>query len=313
MITIIGILIALLLPAVQAAREAARQMQCANHLKQIGIGMHNYHDTQKTFSSGNLRFSNLTSLHSAGGVPCGMFGWPALLLPYTEGQAIAAEIDWSHYAYTYAVGDPFTPHTVTSNPCGDTENKAVAGMCPSFLRCPSAPHEEEVFGSMKDYAVNGGAGFPSRATYTTQAGVFGVFYLNSGINIAQITDGTTHTIMALELSSNSLPEKQANRQTKYENPFLFVNHSDQGYAICSNTTGGHYPPNYLSPDWMRTAHSFHVGGLQAVMCDGSVLFIADYVDMNVWEASFTRANAKAPAALGTAWNVGGGSQTVDAE
>ncbi|MDR2439323.1 MAG: DUF1559 domain-containing protein [Planctomycetaceae bacterium] len=314
-IAIIGVLIALLLPAVQAAREAARRMSCTSNLKQIGIGMHNYHDTNKRFASGNLHFDHLSNNHNAGGVPCGMFGWPALLLPFTEGQSITAQIDWNHYAYTYAVGDVYTPHTATSDSCGDTENQAVASMCPAFLRCPSAPHEEEVFGSMKDYAVNGGAEFPARANgYSTsnRAVAFAVFYRNSGISTAEITDGTSHTIMALELSSNSLANKREDRKTKYENPFLFVNHADQGYAIFTHTGSMNIPPNCLTygNGWLRTPHSFHPGGLQVVMCDGSAFFVSDFVDRIIWDASFTRANAKV--SPGNSWNAGGGSQTVDA-
>jgi len=278
--------------------------------------MHNYHDALKTFPSGSLFFDQISTLnnkHNAGGVPCGMFGWSALLLPYTEGQSITSQIDWSHYAYTPSVGVSYTPHTADSDPCGDTENQVVASMCPPFLRCPSAPHEEEVFGSMKDYAVNGGAEFPSRASgysVSNRAVAFAVFYRNSGVNVAEITDGTSHTIMALELSSHSLANKREDCKTKYENPFLFVNHGDQGYAIFTQTGVMNIPPNCLTyGSATRSPHSFHPGGLQVVMCDGGAFFVLDFVEQTVWSASFTRANAKV--SPGNAWNGGGGSQTID--
>jgi prepilin-type N-terminal cleavage/methylation domain-containing protein len=313
-IAIIGVLIALLLPAVQAAREAARRMQCTNNLKQIGIGMHNYHDTIKTFPSGNLHFSaTLNDLHNAGGVPCGMFGWAAMLLPYTEGQTIAAKIDYSHYAYCPNIGENYTPHS-TPDACGDTENKEVASMCPSFLRCPTAPHDEEVAGSMKDYAVNGGAEFPARVSGIgtgNRSNVLGVFFRNSGISVAEITDGTSHTILATELSSNSLTKKRDDRKTKYENPFLFVNHGDQGYAIFTHTGSMNIPPNCLTygNGWCRAPHSFHPGGLQVVMCDGGAFFVSDTVAPDVWYASFSRANAKV--SPGGGWQAGGGTNTID--
>src|SRR4026209_106951 len=83
-IAIIGILVALLLPAVQAAREAARRMQCGNNLKQIGQGLHNYHDTFKTFPDGWLYINNppLTNIPAQPNTET--WAWSALILPYVE-------------------------------------------------------------------------------------------------------------------------------------------------------------------------------------------------------------------------------------
>ena len=80
-IAIIGILIALLLPAVQAAREAARRTQCTNNLKQFGLGMHNYHDTYKTFPYGHDNTGRRVT-------------WFPLILPFIEQQALHDEFDW---------------------------------------------------------------------------------------------------------------------------------------------------------------------------------------------------------------------------
>ena len=86
-ITIIGILIALLLPAVQAAREAARRMQCGNNLHQIGVALHNYHAGNNTFPPGYL--TSTTSGNWAG------FGWQAAILPFMEGQNISDQIKFN--------------------------------------------------------------------------------------------------------------------------------------------------------------------------------------------------------------------------
>ena len=82
-IAIIGILIALLLPAVQAAREAARRSQCTNNMKQFGIAFHNYHDTYQAFSPGNIQQSHWT-VEKHGGVADGCIGWAAFILPFME-------------------------------------------------------------------------------------------------------------------------------------------------------------------------------------------------------------------------------------
>ncbi|MBQ7815363.1 MAG: DUF1559 domain-containing protein, partial [Thermoguttaceae bacterium] len=107
-IAIIGILIGLLLPAVQAAREAARRMQCTNNMKQIGLAMHNYHDTHNCFPPGNTFFNgaNGTDLRGsgmgceAGGVYHGMMGWAAFVLPFMEQNALYEQIDFTKRAYT---------------------------------------------------------------------------------------------------------------------------------------------------------------------------------------------------------------------
>ena len=88
-ITIIGILIALLLPAVQAAREAARRMQCRNNLKQIGLGLHNYHSTHKCFPYGGS-YDSLNGLPGSTGP--GVFNWRSFILPFSEQKAVYQQI-----------------------------------------------------------------------------------------------------------------------------------------------------------------------------------------------------------------------------
>lgn len=91
-IAIIGILVGLLLPAVQAAREAARRMQCSNNLKQIGLGLHNYHSTYKMFP-----FSSTSASPGPGGSECqnGFFSWLAMILPQIEQAPLYNQIDFT--------------------------------------------------------------------------------------------------------------------------------------------------------------------------------------------------------------------------
>jgi prepilin-type N-terminal cleavage/methylation domain-containing protein len=186
-IAIIGILVALLLPAVQAAREAARRMQCGNNLKQLAIALHNYHDTYKTFPpdaiwSGNLRGTtpSATTVRN--------YTWIALVLPFIEQTALHNKIDFRLPAISQ-----FTNLQVDGEP-------ALGLMLPA-LQCPS-DYKWDVpprgFGT-SSYSGNGGW-----AHHRYKRGdVFraGVFPLYDPVRLGDITDGTTNTAMLSETTT----------------------------------------------------------------------------------------------------------------
>ena len=297
-IAIIGILIALLLPAVQAAREAARRMTCTNHLKQMGLAMHNYYDGHKVLPPGNIHLDWMNGLHDAGGVPCGMWGWPLFLLPFVEQQALYDQFNRDHRAYAFGAGCIWF-HASETVPCGDEENMGIADKTPSFLRCPSAGRGESRANSTKDYALPSvdlperyaapGAGIQGLAPHD-RGPEYAAFYRNSGMTLGAIVDGTSNTFAVLELSSMTLPRQP--QQAANSNPFLFVNHASQGYAMWTVCGVGYMPPNDPNPFWhIRGARSFHVGGLNAAMFDGGVIFVSDTVAFGVWNGAFTIASA----------------------
>jgi prepilin-type N-terminal cleavage/methylation domain-containing protein len=119
-ITIIGILIALLLPAVQAAREAARRSQCTNNLKQLGLGLHSYHDRLGSFPMGAFRLYGSSSSCSSYHI---RIGWIPRLLGYIDQQALADQMDWKTWDWW----------GVSNNP-----NIRIAAMDLPVVRCPSA-------------------------------------------------------------------------------------------------------------------------------------------------------------------------------
>ncbi|MFW6114306.1 MAG: DUF1559 domain-containing protein, partial [bacterium] len=124
-IAIIGILVALLLPAVQAAREAARRMQCANNLKQMGIALHNYHDTHKTFPLGSF---NLREAWPANGS-----NWRALILPFIEQQTVHDQLSFSA-----------SSHFMAGGAAGEDAllgNEVLRGLVVDVYACPSGGYQ----------------------------------------------------------------------------------------------------------------------------------------------------------------------------
>ena len=316
-IAIIGILIGLLLPAVQAAREAARRMQCTNNLKNIGLAMHNYHDAHNSFPPGNTFFENLRGSGKsceAGGVYHGMMGWPAFILPFIEGSALYESVDFTKRAYTNYCKHSNTYGHDSDFTCGDEANKEVGSNAPAVFRCPSCSSSAPL-GSQKDYAVNGGAELPERTVTTSVSGLTtsredargpltGLFWCNSGLNMASITDGTSHTFMVLELSSKTLPN--ALKQSDSSNPFICVGHWSDGYAVHTHYGVIDIPVNCLTyHEDTRTPRSFHAGGMNAAMADGSVHFVTETCNFDLYKATFTRESASMPAGKGGLQTGGG--------
>jgi prepilin-type N-terminal cleavage/methylation domain-containing protein/prepilin-type processing-associated H-X9-DG protein len=180
-IAIVGLLVALLLPAVQAAREAARAAQCRNHLKQIGVALQNYHSAHGRFPPGRLR-----SMIDGQG-RC--FSAYAHLLPYLEADTLYALVDFG------------------ANPDDPVANgTALGGTIPFFL-CPSDSHRilqsNTVSGiiinsAVHNYPLNTGTTYPVSPRNPGAVPVTGVFFENSRVRLADVTDGSSHTVCISE-------------------------------------------------------------------------------------------------------------------
>jgi prepilin-type N-terminal cleavage/methylation domain-containing protein len=286
-IAIIGILIALLLPAVQAAREAARRMQCTNHIKQIGLAFHNYHDVHKEFSPGCIDQSHWTA-ERHGGARDGMIGWPAFILPFLEQQALHDQINFNVEAWCSDCGQgSWHAGEDGSSPRGNILNEPTGDECPFTLKCPSTPLMAEASEFHKDYGVTAGtARLPERRSPGHNNVKQSLFHRNSGKGISEIIDGTSNNFLVLEMAQMyKLPNGQWYDHAG--NPFYWVNHATQGFV------SSRYAINSLLGRAQRQARSHHPGGINCGLADGSCRFLSDNINYDLYRATHTTAGGEA--------------------
>jgi prepilin-type N-terminal cleavage/methylation domain-containing protein/prepilin-type processing-associated H-X9-DG protein len=299
-IAIIGILMALLLPAVQAAREAARRAGCTNNLKQIGIALQNFHGAKGSFPAGYIsRPGGAMGPANADTGDAGP-GWTCLFqaLPFLEETSSAQAFD----------------NTV---PCSDPKNATAALVNIAVFRCPSVSDDSPTY-TVKD--VNGAAlAVFSRSHYVACAGkpdvwedpdgtlipklANGVFFRNSKIRIKDITDGTSRTMLFSEQTpahSDSTWVGVAPGAQTCPTPFYALAGCDAAAPQAEFHSGPGLsevppvikPPNDTFPGYVDETHSEHPGGCNILMGDGSVRWAADTIDPNVWAAMATRAGGE---------------------
>jgi prepilin-type N-terminal cleavage/methylation domain-containing protein/prepilin-type processing-associated H-X9-DG protein len=296
-IAIIAVLIALLLPAVQAAREAARRMQCVNNLKQLGIAMHNYHDTMGSLPIGRQ------GIHRPTGSP-GYLGdtsgsnhrrtWAFSILPYIEQGVIANAVNFS-IAYSDA---------------SHGNDTALTTEIGGFL-CPSDPNSGVVNAAsfkfhLANYMVNWGnthydqAGIATENPYSGPAPGGAVsflgapFALDMAFGVATITDGTSNTLMASEViacapNGSSADHRGAVYNDDY-NCAMFMAYTPPNSKIADQVPSFcvypfmQNPPCLDKPPAFNAARSLHSGGVNALMCDGRVQFFKNSISIPTWRA-----------------------------
>jgi prepilin-type N-terminal cleavage/methylation domain-containing protein/prepilin-type processing-associated H-X9-DG protein len=310
-IAIIGILIALLLPAVQAARESARRSQCVNNLKQLGVAMHNYESSRKVIPAGSL---------GTIGVTPGYFSAHALMLPYLEEANVQAQFDIDEGV------DPWS-----------TKNYIAANAQPAVLLCPSDQNNRNSLGSdmgWTNYHANAGSWVKLARGWD---GVFGADHDTQGykalrpLRLSQITDGLSHTAAFAEVINgfgalNDAKDPLAdcfsggapattidaardallarNWQTASLVSWSPGHWRYRGYPWHEGTMWRNWynhllPPNspcWNAGDWwnlVSPATSRHQGTVNVVRCDGSVETVTEGIDPDVWVEVGTRAGLPA--------------------
>ena len=320
-IAIIGVLVALLLPAVQAAREASRRADCLNKLHQLGLAMHNYESAHKQLPKGIVGYdptkTNIPSFQPNPADPANPPIPPAtteapfvvFLMPYLEESAMYAQYDFKR-----DVQQQYNDAT-----------SAVGKLLPSF-QCPSDEPQDagKCSGSSGEdwkgnYGINWGAYIAacqrplpvnplaelgdSQADCPAPRAMFRVapFHIEFGARLAQITDGTSNTLAMMEMvQTDAAAGSTCDRRARIwcEKPGCYTvmtrnlpnsKNRDEGncradltYAPCSDMTVAQG-----RTDSHNASRSRHPGGVNIVMCDSSVHFVNDGVDLVTWRAMST--------------------------
>lgn len=289
-IVIIGVLVGLLLPAVQTAREAARRIQCSNNLKQMGLALHNYETTHRTFPPGFI--SRVTGSWPGGGndpIPEAGPGWSAfaMILPFMEMGPLHSSINFG------------IPITAPANRSARS-TKVSAYQCPSdswdepVRVWPNALGIQDLAHSSYVGCLGGGnpANAPRYSAMYEETPFNGMFHRNQAIKHSQITDGTSNTIGFGERASMFAPNGWAgvipNAQTVFSPRVAQSRGQVVGQtvrpAITMATlhvrTAGPNAPNG-SPGGFWSPHN---GGCLFLLMDGSIHTISTDVDMQVYRA-----------------------------
>ncbi|MEN6496726.1 MAG: DUF1559 domain-containing protein [Thermoguttaceae bacterium] len=315
-ITIIGILMALLLPAVQAAREAARRSQCQNNLKQIGLALQNYHSQWNFFPPSSYWSPTATDADKAHiqdlNNPNLRENWVITILPFLEQQPLYDKFD-------------------RSQPIPNSANASARAMQLAVMLCPSDSYNRSPFmGSANsgtnqmgdnwargNYAANATLSFMTWNNHTNEAnGAFlesagwkskfrrGVMGANVSIGIDGMFDGTTNTVLIAEIRAGVVPFDSRGTWAMSGGPSALWAHG--GYSgddygpncpypqaddvvACPDiqaAVGGQSALVQLGmpcaggyPNFQQTARSMHVGGVFVGMADGSVHWISDFIQV----------------------------------
>lgn len=314
-IAIIAILIALLLPAVQQAREAARRSTCKNNMKQLGLALHNYHETHGTFPL-NYDFSR-----GPGQVGCGV-SWISMSLPFMDQAPMYNRMNFSDTTDTS--GSPSTYPGMDS-----VANDPIRITPIPVLLCPSNPQPKLTASAMHyDFGGQGGNSRSLQAARTDYVGsmgfvwtgwkdcgdtgsngapwvdstrdfkhndlgrVGGLFWYRGSATISDIVDGASNTIALYENHHWNFSKKfpsEINKSGAWMSPLGAIDtHTSSINADPEEVAGGNGGDDTRCTNWSST----HVGGAHGLLTDGAVRFISENLDIGINRALVTRAGGE---------------------
>ncbi len=284
-IAIIGVLVGLLLPAVQSAREAARRMSCSANFKQVALALHNYHDTHRSFPMGGGISGGCSGFSGAH-----LFSWGVYTLPFLEQgtRYDAIRFNVSNYANGYAPNHdpdtalgPIPTYLCPSNPQGDTMvNPALSGAIDAYARTDMAGVADS-----RDWRCNnsGSTGLRPRSDGN------GIFYARSKTKFRDIIDGTSNTLFIGEVTGDP-------RQATGDSATTYNGNVYALYDLLDTSTGINGPftvPGGGAFAWRPQGFSaFHPGGAHFALADGSVRFLSESINQSLLSGLTTRAGGE---------------------
>jgi prepilin-type N-terminal cleavage/methylation domain-containing protein len=297
-IAIIGVLVALLLPAVQAARESARRVRCKSNLKQLALGLHNYQDSFGRLPPGAIFTYKDPYITGSSSNSWGQ-NWLVLSLPFIEQGNLFAMYDFKELRAM------------------DGANKNVVSVEIPLLRCASDSRGEKYSVppaqfARGNYGANYGAGNAWSGADLKTPNLVGPFNAMGfyGARFAEITDGLSHTVLVAELIAGKragdqrgawadavgsyicgqdftfptriprVPNGNALDNTRWDNPCQCDAPNNDRDLRC--ISGGNHA--------FQTSRSHHPGGVQVCLADGSVIFVNDNIDVTTWLAMLSQAD-----------------------
>ncbi|EAQ81013.1 DUF1559 domain-containing protein [Blastopirellula marina] len=276
-IAIIGVLIALLLPAVQQAREAARRMSCSNNLKNIGLGLHNYHDTFGSFPSGFISNrgtpASSGTCWSSGGENTQFAPWTALMLPFIEQSALHDSMNFK---------EKFTMNPIDG--LGSATNQAAWLKVLKIFQCPSDPRTEIQPNLLCYMGVQGGGpDFQCHGSSDANRGLDtdGMLYINSRVGFNSAVDGSTNVIIVGE-SKYQTHNRADGKNFGWASSANSTNLWCMGGTLASAIASINSLTEASHSTQSRGFGSYHPGGCEMLMSDASVQFFTETMDVDMY-------------------------------
>lgn len=277
-IAIIGILVAILLPAVQWARESARQTSCRNNLKQIGLAIHSYQiahgyypPSSTTFIENGVWSSNPTQYH--------LHSWASLILPELEQSPLHGQVNYN----------------VSSL---DAANGAAAATVIPLYRCPSyngsAYSQEPRYVQISPrFAVRNYVAVGATTIEKLWKEPDGVLFWQARLGPSDLIDGTSHTLLIAETREENAAVWIDGSASSVSSLVYDANSANYSDPIVSLDYTPYYPSGGQGIDCLWGPSSQHVRGANHVFADGSVQFLLDQIALSIYEAQTTRAGGEA--------------------
>jgi prepilin-type N-terminal cleavage/methylation domain-containing protein len=319
-IAIIGILVALLLPAIQAAREAARRSQCTNNIRQVGIAFMNFETSKKRLPNGaTQRYGNDKKTGAAYTGDPTMFSWVSTIMPYLEEASLYSKVDWSiplgvrntngdtshHIKFESYTCPSDEPVDIANSWYGARGNYAGNAGIGQFWMNDTSPTQDCAFSAM-----NPGYGcshpkysgivelVPNPEAENSSLARFGTFMMNKGRKLSEFEDGTSKTVAVSEV--RTVPGQDTRGTLHFAAGVLYMHDYPPNYVSlpdrsrwCSEQEADYAPcqPIPAGSDWKGAwrhfSRSAHPGGVNSMNVDTSVRFVSDSIDEWAWRAMST--------------------------